>query len=258
MGDWITLSKWLPQLIYPFNLALWLLLAALLLMMLRRRRTAMASLFLATVVLAIFSSPLSLALYRQHERTYLPVPVTQSPTAEAIVLLGGDVGIPLPPRVESQVSGNRALHALRLYQAGKAPLIVITGGNVFPQRDVEAEAAYTADILKRWGVPEEDIVVEKASRNTRENAVTTRRLLSERGIDRILLVTAAFHMPRALPTFRHTGFDVVPSPSGYSIVAYRRPALLDWWPTLGNLGKAQALMKEKLGILVYRFRGWMD
>ena len=109
VGDWITFSKLLPHLIYPFNIALWLLMAAAVMFFVRYRRLAVLSFSLAILVLIVFSSPLSLALYRQHERSYLPVPIAQSPSVGAIVVLGGDIGLPLPPRISSQIGGNRAL-----------------------------------------------------------------------------------------------------------------------------------------------------
>ena len=148
MDDWVTLSKILPQLVYPFNISLWLLLVAGSLFILRRRFAATLSLFLAIIVLIIFSSPLSLILYRQHERSYLPVPIAQSPIVGAIVVLGGDIGLPLNPRISSEIGGNRSLHAFRLFKANKSKLIIISGGNVFPQRGVEPEAYYTSALLK--------------------------------------------------------------------------------------------------------------
>lgn len=258
MPDWITLSKFLPQLVYPFNLALLLLLAALLLIIFGRRRSGVFTVFLAFVILVVCASPLPLVLYRQHELRYPPVPISSLPAADAIVLLGGDVGIPVPPRTESQLHGNRLLHAFRLFEAGKAPLILVTGGNVFPQEGLSAEATYSKAILAGWGVPDDAILTESKSRNTRQNALYSHQILSAQGIDRILLVTSAFHMPRAAAVFRHAGFEVMPSPSSVSVTDYRRPKLLDWWPSLGNLGKAQALMRERLGIFVYRLRGWAE
>ena len=253
MLDWVSLSKSLPQLIYPFNLALWLLATTWILLLFRFTRIAKISLLLCSLVLVICSSPLPTRLYSQHEKTYQAVPVADSPLADAIVLLGGEVGIPLPPRVESQLGGNRTVH-----RAGRAPLIIISGGNKFRQIGVESESYYTAEILKSWGVPEGAIVLETHSRNTHQNAVQVNKMLKARGIDRILLVTSAFHMPRAIKTFQHVGLDTIPSPSGYSVAAYSKPAFLDWWPRLGNLSKAQAVVKENLGILVYRIRGWID
>jgi len=101
-------------------------------------------------------------------------------------------------------------------------------------------------------------MVETKSRNTHQNAIYSRETLKGQGIDKILLVTNAFHMPRAAAVFRHVGFDVIPSSSSLSVTDYRRPKLLDWWPSLSNLGKAQAVLREKLGLFVYRFRGWID
>ena len=258
VGEWITFSKLLPQVFYPFSIALWLLMAAVALFVVRYRRAAVISFSLATLVLTVFSSPLSLALYRQHERIYLPVPIAQSPIVGAIVVLGGDIGLPLTPRISSQIGGNRALHAFRLFTARKSKLIIISGGNVFPQGGVEPEAYYTSELLKEWGIPSEAVLIEGRSRNTHENAIETKKLLKARQIDKILLITSAFHMPRALATFRTVGIDAIPSPSSYSIVNYDRPQILDWIPSIRNLGRIQGVIHEKLGILVYRYRGWIS
>ncbi len=257
MNDWITMSKLLPQFVYPFSLMLWLLILALLSHFLRRRKLAGISLSLAVIIVLICGSPLSRELFRRHEKQYLPVTIAESPGADAIVLLGGDIGLPVDPRIESEVRGNRVVHAWRLYKAGKAQLIVISGGNVFPQENAQAEAFYTATLLRDWGVPPEAILIEDKSRNTHENALATKQLLKAKDTDTILLVTSAFHMPRALATFRTAGLNAIPSPASYTIVGYSRPKILDWFPSMGNLGKLQAVIREKLGILVYRYRGWI-
>ena len=257
MSDWITLSKLLPQLVYPFSLILWFLVLAFLSLLLRRGKLAGVCLSLAVTIILVCGSPLSGEFFRRHEQQYLPVAIHQSPVAGAIVLLGGDVRLPLKPRLESEVRGNRVVHTYRLYRAGKAALIVISGGNVFPQENLLGEAFYTAALLQDWGVPQDAILIEDKSRNTYENSVNTKNLLNSRDIDTVLLVTSAFHMPRALATFTTTGLNAIPSPTNYSMVGYSRPKILDWIPSLGNLGKMQAVMREKLGIVVYRFRGWI-
>ena len=257
MSDWITLSKWLPLLVYPFNVVQLLLFLGLLFRLFRRPRTAWSIVILSIFVLGIFSSPISVMLYRQHERTYLPLPIDKIPVAGAIVLLAGDVGIPLWPRIESQLTGNRALHAFRLYHSGKAPIVIISGGNVFPQEGVLAEAEYTRGILQSWGIPKSAILLETTSRNTQQNAIYTSELLDQLEIDKILLVTTAIHMPRAVATFLQKGVDVIPAPSGYSVVGTKRPVILEWWPKLGNMNKAQAYIHEVLGMQIYRLRGWI-
>lgn len=258
MIEWITASKLLPQLIYPFSAILWLLLAAIVFFFLRHRRLLGASLFVMVTIIVIAGSPISTEFYRRHEHQYLPTQVDRLPRVDAVVLLGGDVGLPLIPRLDSEIHGSRALHTLRLYRAGKARMIVVSGGNVFPQNNVQPESFYAASLLAEWGVPPEVILIEGNSRNTYENAKETKKLMNSRQIDKILLVTSAFHMPRALATFKTAGIDAIPSPSSYSIVNYSHPQILEWIPSLGNLGKMQALIREKLGILVYRHRGWIE
>lgn len=257
MDDWVTWAKILSKLMYPSTLVLLLLLLAFVLLLIRRRRGAGLSLLMALILVFLGSSPLVSDVYHRHERQHPPTPIAQSPTADAIVLLAGDISIPIPPRVESQIRGNRSAHTLRLYRAGKAPLIIVSGGNVFPQEGFRPEAAYTADLLQEWGIPQSAIIFEGNSRNTRENALETSKLLKNRQLNRVLLVTSAFHMPRALATFRGAGIDAIPSPSSIS-AELAQPTLLNWIPSLDGLGTIQSVAHEKIGIFVYRIRGWID
>jgi len=257
LPDWITLSKVLPQLLYPFNLSLLFLLAALLLVLFGKRWKGAFLIFLSLGILGVGASPLSTMLYRSHEQQYPAISAIDSPSAGAIVVLGGDVGIPSTPRAESQINGNRLLHAFRLYRAGKAPMIMIAGGNVFPQEGLEAEAVYSQSILEEMGVPRQAILIETKSRNTRENGLETRQVLGGLGVDRILLVTSGLHMPRAVRVFEKVGFEVVASTAAITVVDFAQPTLLDWWPSLGNLKKAESLIREKIGLFVYWLRGWV-
>ena len=257
MTDWVTWSNVLGRLAYPSTVILLLVLLAFISLLLRRRKVAGSALFVALGLVFLCSSPIISELYSNHERTYLPIPIDKYPTVEAIVILAGDVGIPAAPRIESQVHGNRSIHALRLYRAGKAPLIIISGGNVFSQDSLRPEAAYTADLLEEWGIPPSAIIFEGNSRNTRENAVETAKLLNNRGLMRVLLVTTAFHMPRAIGAFRAVGIDAIPAPSSISAKLHE-PTVLHWIPSLDGLGTMQRLMHEKIGIFVYRMRGWVS
>ena len=146
MIDWVTLSKLLPQIVYPTNLVLWLLLLAFFLVLFRRQLGAGVSLFIALLIVFIGSSPIAETLYQNHQKKFPPIPISDSPVADAIVLLAGEVEVPLPPRVESQIGGNRLLHTFRLYRAGKSPSIIISGGNAFPQGNLLPEASYIGDI----------------------------------------------------------------------------------------------------------------
>lgn len=257
----ITLSKVLPLLLYPLNLAIWLGLFGLGVWLCGRRRLAALALGLALTILIVAGSPkVAGLLYRSLEQQYLPTAVENSPRADAIVLLGGAIGGVLPPRVTLDLTGaaDRVLHAARLYRAGKAPLIVTSGGDVFPQAQGSPESDLIAELLVEWGVKPTDIIIENQSRNTYENARQSKQILQNRKAQRVLLVTSALHMPRALAVFKSVGVDVLPSPTDYHAVDYDQPTLLDWIPNVGALEGTTIAIKEYLGHQVYRWRGWID
>ena len=258
--DWITVSKLIPQLINPGNLVLWSIFTSLLFLYFRYLKVALICLLFPLAIVLLASSPITGELYRKIDQAFLPVPIAESPQAEAIVLLGGDVSPPIPPRVESQISGNRALHALRLYKAGKAPIIVVSGGNVFPQKGVKAEAYYTKQILIEWGVPASAIIVEGVSRNTYQNALEAAKILRKRKLETILLATSSFHMPRALATFRKTGLIVIPSTTSIGAFEEKPKSLVvvNMLPSFGDLGRLHRVIHEILGIAVYCYRGWLN
>ena len=93
MNEWITLSKLLPQFIYPFNVVLWLFLLSLVFFVFRLRRLLGTMLLVICSILLICGSPLSQELYRRHEQQYLPMAVEELPNVDAIVLLGGGGGL---------------------------------------------------------------------------------------------------------------------------------------------------------------------
>ena len=111
--------------------------------------------------------------------------------------------------------------------------------------------------LADLGVPPEAILLEGRSRNTRENALYTAEILSAEGIDRVLLVTSALHMPRALATFRAAGIDAEPAPTDFEVMP--EPAhLMRWLPDAEALSDSTRALKEYVGWWVYRWRGWAE
>jgi uncharacterized SAM-binding protein YcdF (DUF218 family) len=253
------LSKILQQWLNPLSLCIWLIIFSGLLTV-RRKKLGVTLLFLTAAFLWVSSTPaLSSYLIASLERQYLPIPVSKSPKADAIVILGGCVGAAEYPRIEVDLTdaSDRILHAARLYKAGKAPLIIATGGaNAW--LGTKTPEAFTMDkLLREWGVPENVIVTEQNSLNTHQNAVNTKRLLNQKKLKTILLVTSASHMPRAMSTFRSTGITSIPSPTDYKIVNQEKSFLLSFLPDIGALGGTTLALKEYLGLLVYRWRGWI-
>jgi uncharacterized SAM-binding protein YcdF (DUF218 family) len=186
-----------------------------------------------------------------------PVAVQASPSADAIVVLGGAVEGARPPRCTLDLSdhADRVLHAARLYRAGKAPLVLVSAGYI-PWLGVQRpEAESIRVLLQEWGVPDRAIVSESTARNTHENAVATQGVLEERGLARVLLVTSALHMPRALATFRSAGIDAVPAPTDFTVTERLRRTLIDYLPDARALSRTTDAVKEYIGYAYYGWKG---
>ena len=115
--------------------------------------------------------------------------------ADAIVVLGCRGPAALRRRLEI---------GIRLFQAGAAPLLVLSGGGSGPLP--EAEFMRRAAIVH--GVPPTALLIDPVSRDTFENARETARLLSARGLRSVLLVSDRVHLPRAALLFRLAGLRV--------------------------------------------------
>src|SRR5690606_8567220 len=98
------------------------------------------------------------------------VPISKISNYDAAIILTGVTGAreDIPDRVLTHKGADRFLHPLQLYRLGKIDKFIITGGNGRILTDLEAEANQIGKILRMAGVPQEDIVIEGNSRNTRE------------------------------------------------------------------------------------------
>jgi len=259
----VFVSKLLPALLYPLGLACFLVLFGMI--STRRRSWASAALTGALLLLWLGGSRwVALSLVRSLESRYPSV--SDSASAPAIVVLGGGMLPAVPPRPNAQLGmvGDRLLQAARLYLGGKAQRVVVSGGHLGWSRERSPESTDMAEILALWGVPRTAILEETQSRNTYENAVETRRLLAPEGINRVLLVTSAIHMPRAVALFRCAGFEVVPAPADFLVAdgdlygfgdGSLEGVLLALVPDAESLEYTTRALKEYLGLLVSGLRG---
>ncbi len=258
-------SKLLPPLVYPVGLITILILIAL--FSTRRPKLQRASLLLALGVLFIAGNRwVADGLVRSLEWQYLPP--GDIPRAEAIVLLGGGTLSAEPPRtmVEMTSAGDRVLYAAELYRQGKADRILVSGGGIDWISKVASPAEEMAYLLERFQVPQEAILLEPDSRNTYENALYSREILEPMGINRIILVTSATHMPRSVALFKRQGFEVVPAPTDFRITQSSweqlfSPSLptqvLNLLPSAENLSQTTGALKEYIGLFIYNLRGWL-
>ena len=143
----------------------------------------------------------------------LLLPVTDLKPAGAIVVLGfgppvDEAGQPVDElrwRVEKGVA---------LYKAGLAPLLVMTGGNTYKDY---YEATVMKELAVKLGVPAEAVLEEKGAMDTIGNARLTSKLLRERGIKNIILVSNPYHLSRAVKLFRANDLEVQTAPYDHQL-----------------------------------------
>lgn len=143
--------------------------------------------------------------------------------SDAIVVLGAAQydGVPSP------VFAARLDHALRLYEQGIAPVIVVTGGRQAGDRFTEATAAAT--YLHQRGVPDAAILRETTGRSSWESLRASARFLEARGIESVVLVSDPYHSARIDAIASEVGLDGVTSPTRTSPISG-----LDEWRRLGT------------------------
>jgi uncharacterized SAM-binding protein YcdF (DUF218 family) len=239
------LAKLLPIFVYPLGAAILVGALALALSFTTWRRIGQVLLGLTLLTLWIAATPLCANWLNWRLQSELgPVSVGSLPQSDVIVLLGG-IG-----------PADRIVDTLRVYRAGKAPLIVISGGNQPWRACAVPEAESISDVLVGLGIPFSALILETQSRNTRENAVNTAAIFKAHGWRTGLLVTSGAHMPRALAAFQKMGISLVPAATDIYAGPPQFVSLLDLLPDAKALARTTSAIKEMIGLCVYRFRGW--
>jgi uncharacterized SAM-binding protein YcdF (DUF218 family) len=255
------LSKLLPLLFYPLGLTIVLMLTGLIL--LKRRLRRLASLLIIFAVWILYWSSTDLVaqgLTQSLEFQNLPKTI---PQADAIVILGGATKAAISPRVLPEVGepGDRVIYGAKLYKDGKAPKIILSGGRIPWGGDTGSESSDMAILLDLLGVPQDVILEDPTSLNTIENAKNVKQIIDRENIRTMLLVTSATHMPRSLAIFRKLGMDVSPAPTDFQSTnvpqnVQAQGQLLKLLPDAENLLLTTRSLKEWVGLVVYRLRGW--
>jgi len=252
-------SKLLPLLVLPIGIVIELSLVALLFLLLGKRKAAAAFLISALLVLWVASMPIvATTLYGELEKDFPPVALEDIPVSKCIVVLGGVVGPVHYPRVDVELNEaiDRVYKAAQLYRAGKGRVLIVTGGNLPWAPSEKPEAELVRALLVEWGVPAAAIVLDGASRNTRENAVNSRVLLENLGCDTPLLVTSAAHMARSVAAFKKVGVEVFAVSADVRVIRDSGVTVFDFLPDAGALLMTTDAVREWLGRRVYEFRGW--
>ena len=199
--------------------------------------------------------PLGTWLMRPLEDRFPPMRVLPG-HIDGIVVLGGainldesaDRGAPV-----LNIAAQRMTDFVALARHYPGATLVFTGGDA----RLFASGLTEADVARRFfaglGIDPHRIIFERASRNTHENAVFSRRLVHLRPGQRWLLVTSAADMPRAVGCFLAVGWPVIPYPADY----HTEQNGVGFFPSLvGGLEQMDWAAHEWIGLLYYRTRGW--
>ena len=175
--------------------------------------------------------------------------------ADAIVVASAGVhpsGAPTPS------STLRAYTAGRLYLEGLAPLVIVTGGVTEPYAPpVSIKGIHI--ILRGMGVKDEDIVIENRSADTYGNGVETVKIIAERNLKRILLVSHDYHLFRLSSVFEKLEEEQQLEVAHYSFAANQQDTarIVPWWQIFDweNFGRLQTIAHEYIGLLTYKATG---
>ena len=252
------LSKILAYFLKPFNLVLITFIASLIIRNATwKKRLRITSL----IIFLVFSNGMffneCLLLW---EKPAIPISELDN-DYELAVVLGGTTDVDREPkdRLFFHKGADRVTHALNLYHAGKVKKILFTGGNARLFEDPERDNSPIYDFYLMCGVEPDDIIIESASRNTRENAFFVKDLVesnTEKG--KVILITSAFHMRRAEGCFRKVGINVTGfSADFYSLLPKDRIGFDGFIPSPGVFGGWNTLIKEWVGYIVYWIIGYI-
>ena len=232
--------KLIKQSLLPLLLILWMLMAGLLF----KPLTGWLPWLALSLLYLLSTAPVANILIRGLE-SYPPLDLQQCQHADAIVVLGA--GYPryspeLPGFQPTAMSLERIRYAAILQRQCKLPLLTSGGGS-------RPEAVSMADTLKRdYGT---DVVwLEQESLTTWENALYSREMLGDE-IKRVIVVTHAWHMPRAVFSFRRAGFTVIPAPTAFRYESLPWKRLSYWLPRARNLQTTELALHEYLGMVWY-------
>jgi uncharacterized SAM-binding protein YcdF (DUF218 family) len=248
------LSKFLFLLVQPSLICLAMIAAGL---MLRRNRLTSSGFAL---LLVIAFSPLSYLLLLPLEERFARPRLDQVGDISGIIILSGfenTYGTKARGVLTMGDAAERLTEGVLLAHRLPAARVIFTGGSATILDAAPSAASAVAEFIVGTGIAADRVILESAARNTRENATMTHDIVKPKPGERWLLVTSAFHMPRAMGVFRVAGFEVVAWP-----VDYRTTGNGDATRLTGSIGEGtyhvDISVKELIGLIVYRLRGWTD
>ena len=210
---------------------------------------------LAVSILIICSLPIfSNKLITYLENEYILSDASSAKTADAIVVLSGMVrtingknGL----SYEWGEASDRIFAGIELIKKNKAPIMVLTGGKL-PWSVGKPEGEYLRDVAIKYGVPNKNILLTENVQNTDQEAKAVAKLLNKE-VPNIILVTSAFHMPRAQKVFEAAGIVVSPFPVDF-LSGADKTTLMNFIPSAGAFRDTSFFVRELIGRIYYELK----
>lgn len=251
------LSRILGFFVVPSNAVAMLCALGVLLLATRFHDAGMRVMIAGVLALLVFGySPLGNWLLLPLSERF-PAWSAQGRAPDGVIVLGGAIDSERSHArgsLEMDASAERIVTMLQLARRFPAARIVFSGGSNSLIGEAVPEAPIAGDLLEDFGTPRSRILLEGESRTTAENAAFTRELVAPKPGERWLLVTSAYHMPRAVGAFRKAGFEVEAYP-----VDWRTRGWSDAWTPFvtasAGLARSDVAVHEWIGLIAYWLTG---
>lgn len=236
-------------LIYFLSPTLWILLFFIIAMGTKKQHLKKYSFRISMVLLILFSNPFLLnqfAKWWDVKENNLPANSKYS----CAIVLGGFGSEDAGRNGYFNVTADRFIQALKLKTEDKVSHLLISGGNarIFPTDFKESDWVHSQ--LTDFKISDSSILSENQSRNSMENALYSKKLLSAANLQPpYVLVTSAFHMRRAIVIYKKMGVDVVPFPCNY-IAGRGKTSISDFIPSASALANWEFYIKEVAGYAI--------
>jgi len=250
---WQLLARTFEQLVLPPGLFL-VLFAASLFLLSKKPALGKASVYAVLIAFYLCSTPYFAGLLIRQVESHPALDASSlgDPSAGAIVLLSGDMAVNASEYGSDTVGGHtllRTRYAAFLQRETGLPILV--SGGLLSQGATSSLAQVMADTLKQ-DFNAGEVWLEDKSLSTAENARLSQTVLAQKQVDRIFLVTQAWHMPRAVAVFEKTGLSVIPAPTAFlGTQAFNWNNIL---PSPGGISMSRYALREVAAYVWYLVR----
>lgn len=235
-------------LLSPFN---WIIMLLLVSLMIRKRSIKRICWTGSLIIFLLFGNAWLFNLYAKKWQP-TPVAIDTSIQYSCGIVAGGFASPDANDNGYFNSAADRFIQVVKLYRLGIIKHILVSGGNGKTDDNHFREGAWVKGELKTFGVPDSVIFVEDQSNNTRENALHSKQILDAQHFQPpYLLITSAYHVPRAVFVFQKAGVPVVPFPCNYT-AGRGSFSFWDLIPTPSVLMSWDPYIKETTGYWWYK------